>query len=456
MSADAARSMLRVRDLERCFGGVIPATIATCSPEGIPNVTYLSVVHAVDDTHVALSFQFFNKTRENILANPRAQLLVVDPANMHQYRLDVRYERTEQEGPLFERMRANVDAVASQTGMQGVFRLRGADIYRVVRIEKLAHDLDLSEPEGSTDFVAALETLSTRIAQCEDLESLLEETLAGLDELFGYRHSMVLFADGPSERLYTVASRGFPESGIGAEIVIGRGLIGTAALERRAVRVVNMLFEQTMAGAVRATARERGAPIEIGREIPLPGLVGTQCQVAVPLLARDRALGVLCVQSTEPGRLAVSDERALATLARYVATSIQLLGHGAVADAPAAGHAYTTRTSGEDERKIRVRRHRSDDSIFIDDEYLIKGLPGRILFKLLTVYERDGRVDFTNKELRVDSSLQLGGYRDNLEARLILLRRRLEERAPGLRLTKTGRGRFRLDVERPFALDDVP
>jgi adenylate cyclase len=441
----------RLADLERCFRGEVPATIATCSPEGIPNITYLSVVYRLDDDHVALSFQFFNKTHANVVAHPHAQLLVIDPATMEQYRLDVRYQRTETSGPVFERMRTNLAAVASQTGMDGLFWLRGADIYRVLATEQLAHDLDLSNPSPPADFVAALETLSRNISECDELDALLDTTLHGLAELFDYPCSLLLFADGSGSRLYTVASRGFAESGIGAEVRPGEGLIGVAALDQRPVRISNMRREAIMAGAVRRSAHEIGQEIGSAREIPLPGLPDMQSQLAVPILGRDRTLGVLCVQSDRTGRFTLVDEQALSTVARYLAISILLLGMGHAAGGEAASaRAYTREPKGE--ARIKVRHHASDDSIFIDEEYLIKGVPGRILLKLLDVYAQDGRVDFTNRELRVDDSLRLGGYRDNLEARLILLRRRLEERSGALRLVKTGRGRFRLELRRPFEL----
>jgi adenylate cyclase len=64
----------------QCLQGVIPSPFATCSADGIPNVTYMSIVHYFDAERVALSRQFFNKTRANLDANPHAQVRVVDPA----------------------------------------------------------------------------------------------------------------------------------------------------------------------------------------------------------------------------------------------------------------------------------------------------------------------------------------------------------------------------------------
>ncbi len=70
-------------------------------------------------------------------------------------------------------------------------------------------------------------------------------------------------------------------------------------------------------------------------------------------------------------------------------------------------------------------------------------------------YERDGRHEFTNKEVRLDLANELPDFRDNLESRLILLKRRLDERAAPIRIEKTGRARFRLVVSRPLDLEAV-
>jgi adenylate cyclase len=129
------RRPLTLGDLHLCFEGVVPAVIASAAADGTPNITYLSRVRLVDDDHVALSNQFFSKTSRNLAENPRASMLLIDPVTYDQFRLAVVYERTERRGRVFEQLRDDVDAVASLSGMTDVFKLRAADVYRVVDIE---------------------------------------------------------------------------------------------------------------------------------------------------------------------------------------------------------------------------------------------------------------------------------------------------------------------------------
>src|SRR4051794_23915752 len=61
--------------------------IATCDADGVPNITYLSQVHLIDGERVALSCQFFNKTKKNVLVNPYATTHINDPLTLDAYRI---------------------------------------------------------------------------------------------------------------------------------------------------------------------------------------------------------------------------------------------------------------------------------------------------------------------------------------------------------------------------------
>ena len=438
-----------LESIELCLEGIIPATVGTCSREGTPNLTFLSIVHRLDENHVGLSFQFFNKTRANILENPRAQALVISPETSEQYRLDLRYLRTETEGASFDRMKARLDAVASQSGMSRVFNLRGVDVFEVLDCRPVSSEFR-NEVARKTDYLTELDSFSEQLSTCSDLDSLLSAALEALSSLFGCGHSFVMFPDEAKKRLYTGASHGFEPSGVGSEVPIGKGMLGVAAERRAAVRTTSMTREMLLARAVRSAVEHRGEQTVLEREIDLPGLPKVQSQLILPLLVGDKLQGVLCLQDETAGRFLAIDERVLQIAARHLAVAISNLRVAF----PVSRRVALRRKGGLSKRSSVVKHYKSDDSIFIDDAYLIKGIPGRLLWKLLQAFVGTGRMAFTNKEIRLDADLRLPDIKDNLETRLILLRRRLDERCEFMRLVHTGRGQLHLVVHRKLALEE--
>jgi hypothetical protein len=213
-------------------------------------VTYLSVVHRVDGEHVALSRQFFNKTEHNTRVNPYAQVSVIEPETGRTFILDLKYERTESEGALFDRMRTKLDAVAASEGMSNVFRLKGTDVCLVEACFMSPCDVVEGPPRRDVK-IERVEEFSRQLADVADMDTLLSTLLRGCTELLGYPHVFVMLVDEAGDRLYTVASAGFAASGAGSEVRLGDGLIGVAAARRQSVRVTHMGRELSYSQAVR-------------------------------------------------------------------------------------------------------------------------------------------------------------------------------------------------------------
>ncbi|MBL8858112.1 MAG: GAF domain-containing protein [Planctomycetes bacterium] len=453
--------MKRLAELQPCFQGVIPSLMATCSADGEPNVTYISQVYYVDEKHVALSCQFFNKTRRNVAENPYATVVLHDPITFETWRLLLRFVRAETEGALFDQMSMRIQVIASHTGMAGVFRLLSADVYDVLSCDPVEGFLMPPDPvldalapptvPGPMTELRGLQLVSERIARAVDLDGLLAETLLGLDETLGFSHSMVLLADDCTGRLVSIASRGYGAAGIGAEVLPGHGVIGTAAEKRRLLRISGMGTELRYGRAIRSRVEESGGSSQLTPEIPLPGLADAQAQLALPLIASERLVGVLAVESPNPLCFDEWDEAFLQIVGHQIAVGIdrmQALEDDVEPDTTVATHngVHAPATA------VAVRKHtfvyfKNDDCVFVDGEYLIRNIPGKILWKVLRQHVDEGRVEFTNRELRLDPTLGLPPIKDNLETRLILLRKRLAEKCPDVRIVPVKRGRFALKAE---------
>jgi hypothetical protein len=124
-------------ELKPAMQGVFPSIIVSCSLEGVPNTTEISQVYYVDEAHVALSHQFFNKTHRNVRENPFVTVLLFNPENFDNWNMDLQYDRSETEGPLFDMMDMQLEAIATMYGMSNVFKLQAADVYKVLAVRKL-------------------------------------------------------------------------------------------------------------------------------------------------------------------------------------------------------------------------------------------------------------------------------------------------------------------------------
>jgi adenylate cyclase len=433
----------RLGDLQACFEGVIPSILATSAADGTPNISYLSHVVLVDDQHVALSNQFFAKTAANIRANPSAALLLVDARNGAQFRLEVAWVRSLESGPLFERVSTHLQASSAQVGMAGVMRLRAVDIFRVATITAVvsaavASRTPVAAPAAHLPTIARI---TKTIADQTDVDGVVSAMLEGVLKGVGCDHAIVLLNDEERGLLTTVASLGYDSSGIGSEVTVNEGLIGAAVMADQPVRVSDMSRVRRFGAAVEASSADENRT----RVINLPGLPDAMSQIAVPMSAQGSVIGALFAESRR--RLAFADEQEalLEMIARQGAIAIMLNERLASEARPARidPPAVSIRSG----RTIHIVHHRFDDSVFIDNIYIIKGVAGRLLAFMLEVYRRDGRTEFTNREIRLSGSIRLPEIKDNLETRLLLLRRRLEEKAARVRLVHSGRGQVRLEID---------
>jgi hypothetical protein len=450
--------VIPLESLASCFQGIIPAWLCTCSRDGVPNAAILSHVDYVDSKHVALSFQFFNKSKRNVTENPRAMVRIIDPDTFRAYRLMLRFVRGETSGPVFESMRLRIEAIASYSGLKGIFKLLGADIYEVLSVEPIAYEPGVPTPPVAPGGPAnlpftmkALQEFSESVHGAPTLDAMLDAILETLERIFGFAHAMILLTSERPDRLELIASRGYPEGGVGSEVGFGEGIIGMVAEARKPIRISGMIRQMLYADAVARNARSRGLCSNHG-PIRLPGLKDPEFQIGIPLLARGELVGVLCIETHCPYRFHEEDRAYLEVMGGYLAIAIQnaLLRERAeesdepLPASPAPG--LPVEAGAAPREGVRIEYYAADDVLLADGEYLVRGLPARILRKLLHEHTREGAVEFTNRRLRLDRTLGLPEYKDNLESRLILLRRRLEERCPEIRLVPSGRGRFRLEL----------
>jgi class 3 adenylate cyclase len=184
-------------------------------------------------------------------------------------------------------------------------------------IDRLNRDL-----ARRSDEVRIIQQISSEITSTLDLDEVLDIVLRALDGVLGFAHSMILLADPAESVLRVAATRGYAETGVGAAVRLGEGVIGVVGERRRMMRVGNIGASMRYLRTVRTRMEASGeiAPPEAAPT--LPGLADVQSQLALPLTVKDRLVGVLAVESRKPNAFDELDEVLLRIVGNQAATAI--------------------------------------------------------------------------------------------------------------------------------------
>jgi class 3 adenylate cyclase len=170
--------------------------------------------------------------------------------------------------------------------------------------------------------VRIIQQISSEITSTLDLDEVMGIVLGAMERVLGFQHSMILLKDLAEPKLRVFASRGYQQSGLGAEVLFGHGVIGVVAERKRMMRVGSIGATVAYLTGIRARMEAAGDVSAGAAAVPLPGLPKAQSQLALPLLVKDRLVGVLVVESDKPNAFDELDEILLRIVGNQAATAI--------------------------------------------------------------------------------------------------------------------------------------
>ena len=166
--------------------------------------------------------------------------------------------------------------------------------------------------------------IANAIAPLRDLEALLKEIPTLINERFGYHPISIFLADRSGQALVMRASN----SQAGKQL-IERGFTlktGQTSIVGSVADSLSPYLSMDVRGDARYAGKEHLAGIENLSEISLasiPELQETRSEIALPLIARGKLLGVLDIQSKNEAAFTPEDGSILQVLAEQISNSIE-------------------------------------------------------------------------------------------------------------------------------------
>jgi phosphoserine phosphatase RsbU/P len=156
--------------------------------------------------------------------------------------------------------------------------------------------------EVSAEVLATLTEIGEEVNASLDLDEVLARTAALIKRHIDYEIFGVLMFDGDGTYLKHRFSIGYPhELADNLRVPVGQGITGTAAATGHSVRVGDTLTDPRYINAIESVRSE----------------------LAVPLMLRDRCVGVLDIQSKHPDYFTPEQQKILTLLASRLAIAVE-------------------------------------------------------------------------------------------------------------------------------------
>jgi len=152
--------------------------------------------------------------------------------------------------------------------------------------------------------MAVLYEISHELTSILDREELMRRIAERVKKLVNYHVFSVMLWNETDQRLESVFAQRYDEAlPEKFEMPLNQGITGTAAAERRTIRVVDVRLDP--------------------RYVACGGGVEVRSELVVPLLLQDRLIGVLDLESTVPHAFSAEHERLLNILGSYIAVALE-------------------------------------------------------------------------------------------------------------------------------------
>jgi uncharacterized protein len=108
-----------------------PIPIATASKSGIPNVVFVGLLKIVDDETLMLADNFFNKTAQNLMENPKIAILCYNSETKKSFQIKGNVTLCK-EGENFATMKAWVHGINDKLPAKACVMVKITEIYNAM------------------------------------------------------------------------------------------------------------------------------------------------------------------------------------------------------------------------------------------------------------------------------------------------------------------------------------